>query len=159
MARTGSVPEGYNTVTAYLVVKDANRALDFYGDAFGAEELVRLPGPGGKGVLHAEMRIGNSVVMLSDENVGSTSARSPQSLESTSVTLHLYVEDVDAMFHRAVEHGCKVSMPLYDAFWGDRYGKIIDPFGHEWSMSTRVRSLSNDELREAASNFMNQPST
>ena len=158
MARTGSIPEGYNTVTAYLAVKDGNRALDFYCEAFGAEELLRLPGPDGNGLLHGELRVGNSVIMLSDESIGSTSGRSPQSLGATSVTLHLYVEDVDQCFHRAIEHGCKVTMPLFDAFWGDRYGKVLDPFGHEWSMSTRVKSLTSDEVREAAAQYINQPS-
>ncbi len=159
MTRVKPVPEGYNTVTAYLIVKKGNRALDFYCDAFGAEELLRLPGPKGEGLLHGEMRIGNSVVMLSDENIGSTSARSPQSLESTSVTLHLYVDDVDAFFQRAIAKGCKVTMPLYDAFWGDRYGKVKDPFGHEWSMSTRVKDLSRDELNQAAADYMKHASS
>lgn len=158
MTRTDSLPAGYNTVTAYLIVKDAERALDFYREAFGAEELLRLPGPGGEGVLHSEMRVGNSVIMIADENIGSTSARAPVTLGATSVTLHLYVDDVDTVFHRAVSGGCKVAMPLYDAFWGDRYGKVTDPFGHEWSMSTRVRNLSNEELAHAADEYMNQPS-
>jgi len=158
MSRTDSLPDGYNTVTAYLVVKDASAALKFYRDAFGAEELLRLPGPGGEGVLHSEMRIGNSVVMVADERVGSTSARAPESLGATSVTLHLYVDDVDTLFHKAVAGGCKVAMPLYDAFWGDRYGKVTDPFGHEWSMSTRVKNMSNEELGRAADEYMNQPS-
>ncbi len=159
MSRTDSLPAGYNTVTAYLVVKDASAALKFYREAFGAEEVLRLPGPGGEGVLHSEMRIGNSVVMVADESVGSTSARAPESLGATSVTLHLYVDDVDTLFHQAIAGGCKVAMPLYDAFWGDRYGKVTDPFGHEWSMSTRVKNMSNEELARAADEYMNQPST
>lgn len=159
MTRTNSLHDGYNTVTAYLIVKDAKSALSFYREAFGAEEMLCLPGPEGKGVLHCEMRIGDSVIMIADESVGSTSARAPESLGATSVTLHLYVDDVDTFFHRAVSAGCKVAMPLFDAFWGDRYGKVTDPFGHEWSMSTRVRTLSNAELSRAAGEYMNQPST
>lgn len=158
MSRPVSTPAGYNTVTAYLIVKDASRALDFYRGAFGAEELLRLPGPNGEGVLHSELRIGSSVVMIADESVGSTSARAPESLGATSVTLHLYVDDVNTLFHQAIAAGCKVAMPLYDAFWGDRYGKVTDPFGHEWSMSTRVRNLSNEELSRAADEYMNQTS-
>jgi uncharacterized glyoxalase superfamily protein PhnB len=158
MTASSSSRDGQNTVTAYLVVKDGNRALEFYARAFGAEETVRLPGPGGEGLLHGEMRIGNSTVMISDESVGSTSARSPESLGATSVTLHLNVEDVDSLFHQSVAAGCKVSMPLYDAFWGDRYGKVTDPFGHEWSMSTRVKELTPEELEQAAREYMNQPS-
>jgi len=158
MTGDNSQLSGYNTVTAYLIVKDARQALDFYRDAFGGEELLCLAGPDGEGVLHCEMRIGNSVVMIADESVGSTSARAPESLGATSVTLHLYVDDVDTLFHQAVENGCKVAMPLYDAFWGDRYGKVTDPFGHEWSMSTRVRNLSNEELKLAADEYMNAPS-
>ena len=158
MTGTDSSRYGYNTVTAYLVVKNGSRALEFYAQAFGADEVVRLPGPSGEGLLHGEMRIGNSRIMVSDESVGSTSARSPESLGATSVTIHLCVEDVDSLFHQAVAAGCKVSMPLYDAFWGERYGKVTDPFGHEWSMSARVKELTPEQLEQAAREYMNQPS-
>lgn len=152
------VPHGYHTVTPYLIVRDAEKALAFYADAFGAEVTMRLPGADGEGILHAEMKLGDSVIMLADENVSASTGRCPIALGGTSVALHLYVADVDRAFRQAVDSGCKVSMPLYDAFWGDRYGKVIDPFGHEWSLSTRVKEMTNEEIAQAAEGFLRQPS-
>src|SRR5258706_10261232 len=128
-ARVKPIPAGYHTVTAYLTVRDAARALDFYKSAFGAVETVRMPGSDGKSVMHAELKIGDSIVMLSDEFPGMSTCRSPQSLGGTTVALFLYVHDVDVAFKRAANSGCKVLMELTDMFWGDRFGKLEDPFG------------------------------
>lgn len=138
------IPEGYHTVTPHIVVRGAEEAIAFYARAFGAEETVRMPGPGGK-LLHAEVRIGDSVVMLSDE-FPEMGARSPQSIGGTSGGLMLYVNDVDAAFARAVGAGATAEMPPQDMFWGDRYGKLRDPFGHSWSLATHVEDLDPDEM-------------
>src|SRR2546422_4885387 len=127
-AKVKAVPERYHTITPHLVVRGAGRAIDFYKRAFGAEELSRSPGPGGL-LMHAELKIGDSIVMLCDEFPQMERWVSPESLKGTTTAMHLYVEDGDAVFTRAVAAGAKVSMPLMDAFWGDRYGKLTDPFG------------------------------
>lgn len=143
------VPDGFHSVTPHLVVRDAHAALAFYKLAFGAEELVRHPGPDGKSIMHAELRIGDSNVMLSDE-YAEMGVCSPLSVGGTSVTLHLYVNDVDAAFDRAVSAGAQVTMPLADTFWGDRYGQVSDPFGHQWSLATRKVDLTPEEIVEGA---------
>lgn len=158
MTSSNPVPNGYQTVTPYLIVSDGAAALDFYTRAFGAEVLIQLPGPGGEGLLHAELKLGDSIVMLADERGGPTTGRAPRGSSPTGFSLHLYVEDVDRLFRRAVDAGCKVVMPLYDAFWGDRYGKVQDPFGHAWSLSSRVRDMSKDEVLQAAEQYLRQPS-
>ena len=150
--RAKSIPEGYHTITPHLVVRGAGRAIEFYERAFGAEELMRMPGPDGKSIMHAELRIGDSIVFLSDE-FPDMGCRSPQSLGGTATALHLYVEDVDAAFKRAVEAGATVRMPVADMFWGDRYAKIADPFGHEWGMGTHKENLTPDEIRKRAEAF------
>ena len=124
-----AIPEGYHTITPQMIVKDASKAIEFYKKAFGAEELFRMPGPDGKGVMHAEIRIGNSPIMLCDEWPQMEHLISPESLKGTSICVHLYVEDADKAYQRAVDAGAKPTMPLMDAFWGDRYGKVTDPFG------------------------------
>ncbi len=143
------IPEGCHTVTPYLVVKDAEKAIAFYKRAFGAEEKLRMPGPEGKGVMHAELTIGDSVIFLSDEFPGAD-CRSPQSVGGTTVNLHLYVRDVDASFKRALDAGAHVRMPVSDMFWGDRYGKIVDPFGHSWGIATLKEKLTPDEIGRRA---------
>ena len=143
------VPSGYHTVTAYLTVNDGARALEFYKRAFGASESQRMPGPGGK-LMHAEFRIGDSVVMLSDEFPGMSSCKAPTSLGGTTGSLFLYVPDVDAAFRRAIEAGCKVIAPLTDMFWGDRFGKLEDPFGNQWSMATHKEDVSPAEMGKRA---------
>ncbi len=137
-----------HTVTPYLVCGGAADAIAFYQKAFGAIELMRLPTPEGR-VMHAAVRIGDSVVMLNDEfpEMGSLG---PKSRQGTSTTIHLYVDDADAWFARAVNAGATVKMPLADMFWGDRYGLIEDPFGHSWSIATHVRDLTPAEIQEAA---------
>ena len=143
------IPEGFNSVTPHLVVKGAAQAIEFYKEAFGAIEFVRLPGPDGNSVMHSSLKIGNSVVMLVDE-YPDMGCLSPQSINGTPVTVHLYVEDADAVFDKAVEAGAKVTMPLENTFWGDRYGKLEDPFGHSWSVATHIEDLTPEQIIEGA---------
>ena len=138
------IPDGYHTVTPHLAVRDAAKALDFYAKAFGAEEMFRMPGPGGV-IMHAEVRIGDSTVMLGEESK-EMGALSPQSIGGSAVNLLIYVKDVDASFARAEKAGCKVEMPPTDMFWGDRYGKLEDPFGHHWSLATHKEDVSPEEM-------------
>ena len=148
------IPEGYQSVSPALAVDGAAEAIEFYRRAFGAEELSRLVGPDGK-VVHAEIRIGDSVVMLGEENP-QWGALSPLSTSGVPSSLHLYVEDADAASERALRAGAQVRSPLEDAFWGDRYGKVADPFGHEWGIATRVRELTPEEIRRAAEAWLAQ---
>jgi PhnB protein len=138
------IPEGFHSVTPYLTVHDAARAIDFYKKAFGATERYRMDGPGGK-VAHAEIKIGDSIVMLGDESIAAGN-RSPQSLGGTATGLFIYVEDVDSAFNRAASAGAKVDMPVADMFWGDRYGKLTDPFGHSWSLATHIEDVAPQEM-------------
>ncbi len=146
------IPKGMHTVTPHLICAGAAEALDFYAKAFGAEELSRMPGPEGR-IMHASFRIGDSVIMLNDEN-RQWGALGPKALKGSPVTIHLYVEDADAFFERAVKAGAKVTMPLDDMFWGDRYGKLEDPFGHQWSIGTHVREVTREEMQQAMGNPM-----
>ena len=146
-----AVPEGYYTVTPAIVVKGAAKAIEFYKQAFGAEELFRMDGPDGS-VGHAEIRIGNSKIMLSDE-FPDWGVKGPEALGGSPVNLFLYVEDCDAVFNRAVEAGATVSMPLADQFWGDRYGKLTDPFGHSWSVATHIKDLTPEEIQKGQEAF------
>jgi PhnB protein len=144
VSKVKPIPEGYHVVTPHLAVRGAAKALEFYAKAFGAEERFRMPGPGDS-VMHAEMQIGDSIVMLADEapKMGSTS---PQSLGGSAVNLLLYVNDVDASFARATQAGCKTQMPQTAMFWGDRYCKIEDPFGHLWSIATHKEDVAPEEM-------------
>lgn len=135
----------------HLVVSDAAAAIEFYKKAFGAEETFRMPGPDGKSVMHAEIRIGDSAVMLGGEWEGV--CKGPLTLGGTPVALHLYVQDADASFKKAVEAGATPVMEPMDAFWGDRYGKIKDPFGHEWSIATHIKDYTPQEIAENAKAF------
>lgn len=141
------IPDGMHTVTPHLVCADAAKAIDFYKKAFGATEMMRLQGPDGK-LWHASIRIGDSTVMLVDE-APAWNAFGPKALKGTPVTIHLYVEDADAWAERAAAAGAKILMPVGEAFWGDRYGQIEDPFGHKWSLATHVRDLSAEEIKAA----------
>ena len=145
-------PAGYHTITPALVVRNADRAIDFYVEAFGAEEVTRMLGPDGR-IMHAELKIGDSHVMLGEENE-EWGSKSPLSTNGTPGSLHLYVPDVDASFARALKAGASVRMPVEDAFWGDRYGKITDPFGHEWGIATHVKDMSNEEMERAGKEWM-----
>jgi PhnB protein len=141
------IPEGMHTVTPHLVCAGAAEAIEFYQKAFGATELSRVPGENGK-LMHASVRIGDSVVMLNEE-MPEWGAFGPKSLKGSAVTIHLYVENADAVFEQAVAAGAKITMPLDDMFWGDRYGKVEDPFGHQWSIGTHVRDVSPEEMQKA----------
>jgi PhnB protein len=147
-AQVKPIPEGMHSVTPHLVCAGAAEAIDFYKKAFNAVELGRMDGPQGK-LLHGAIRIGDSMVMLADE-FPDWGSLGPKSLKGSPVTIHLYVEDVDAFTARAVAAGAKVTMPIQDMFWGDRYGKLEDPFGHQWSVSTHVRDVSPEEMKQAA---------
>jgi PhnB protein len=139
------IPDGYQTLTPFLTVRDAVRAIEFYKQAFGAVERGVAKGPDGK-IMHAELKIGDSIMMLSDEypEFGSLS---PLSTGGAGMGLHIYIDGVDAAFDRAVKAGAKVDMPVMDQFWGDRYGKLTDPFGHKWSIATHTKDLSMDEMK------------
>jgi len=139
------IPDGYHTVTPYITVDGAAKALEYYAKAFGAEERMRHGGPGGK-IMHAEMKIGDSAIMLSDE-FPEMGAKSPKSLGGTPFGLCLYVGDADAVFNRAVAAGGKVDRPVQNQFYGDRSGTLIDPFGHKWTISTHVEDVSPEELQ------------
>src|SRR6202163_3385293 len=141
------IPEGYHTLTPFLTVRDAVRAIEFYKEAFGAKERGVMKGPDGK-VMHAELVIGDSIIMMADEfpEFGSLS---PQSTGGSGTGLHIYIEDVDSAFDRAVKAGATVEMPVADMFWGDRYGKLADPFGHKWSIGTHKRDASMEKMEQA----------
>ena len=142
------IPDGMHTVTPHLVCAGAADAIAFYKKAFNAVEVGRMAGPQGK-LLHGAVRIGDSMVMLADE-FPDWGSFGPKSLKGSPVTIHLYVEDVDSFVARAADAGAKVTMPVQDMFWGDRYGKLEDPFGHHWSVSTHVRDVSPEEMQQAA---------
>jgi PhnB protein len=146
------IPQGYHTVTPYLIVKDAARAIDFYKKAFGATEVMRMAAPGGK-VGHAEIKVGDSPVMLADE-FPDMGIRGPQSLGGSPVSLLLYVEDVDARFRQALAAGATVLKPLKDQFYGDRSGTLTDPFGHVWTLATHKEDVSPEEMHRRAEAFM-----
>lgn len=142
------IPDGYRTVTPYLVVDDAAEAIDYYTKAFGAKERGRMEAPGGK-IGHAELEIGDSLVMLSDPFPQATT-RTPKELGGTSASVFLYVEDVDAVVKQAVDAGATITMEVEDQFWGDRFGTIQDPFGHLWSIATHVEDVPPEEMAERA---------
>ena len=140
------IPEGYHTVSPYLAVDDAARAIEFYGRALGAKDVVRMDAPDGK-IAHAELEIGDSRIMVSDP-FPHASTRPPRELGGTSASVFLYVEDVDAVVRRAVDSGSTLTMEVADQFWGDRFGVITDPFGHVWSIATHVEDVAPEEMAE-----------
>jgi PhnB protein len=142
------VPAGFTTLTAHLVVEGAADAMDFYKRAFGAEEVARAAMPDGKKLMHGLMKIGDAMLMLVDA-FPEFGAKGPKAFGGSPVTLHVYVTDADEAFQRAVDAGCTVAMPMADMFWGDRYGKVKDPFGHEWSIATKIKDLSPAEMDAA----------
>jgi PhnB protein len=139
------IPDGYHTATPYLIVSDAAKAVEFYKRAFGATELMRMPGPNGR-VAHAEIKIGDSIVMLGEENP-KVGIRGPQALGGSPAFLYLYVEDCDRAFNRAVDAGASAVNSLTDQMWGDRSGSVKDPFGHSWWIATHKEDVSMDEMR------------
>lgn len=146
------IPEGYRSVSPALAVDGAAEAIEFYERAFGAKERGRMPGPEGT-VAHAELEIGDSVVMISDPFPHST-VRPPRQLGGTSVGIFVYVEDVDAIFEQAVNEGATVTMALEDMFWGDRFGTVTDPYGHSWSFATHIEDVPPEEMEERAKQAM-----
>lgn len=148
------IPDGYHSVSPYLVCRNAGAAIEFYKKALGAQELFRMPGPGGM-IMHAEIKIGDSVVMLCEENpdFGTTS---PQALGGTAVNIFIYTESVDSLFDQAIKAGATTLMPPTDMFWGDRYSKLSDPFGHQWSIATHVEDLTPEEIGKRGAAAMAQ---
>jgi PhnB protein len=140
------IPDGYHSITPYMTVRDAARAIEFYKKAFGATEKGVMKGPDGK-VMHAELVIGDSIIMLGDE-MPEYGSLSPLSTGGAGMGLHIYLEDVDSAFDRAVKAGATVEMPVADMFWGDRYGKLADPFGHKWSIGTHKADLTEEEMEK-----------
>ncbi len=149
---TKPIPDGFHTATPSIVVNNSKEAIEFYKKAFGANEIYQMAGPEGK-CLHAMIKIGDSFVMMTDE-FPQMGARSPQSIGGTPVTLHLYVEDADKVYNQAVQAGAKPTLPIMDAFWGDRYGCVLDPYGHSWSIATHKIDMSPEEMRKAGEAFM-----
>jgi len=150
-----AVPTGFHTITPSITCKDAARAIDFYEAAFGAVLRVRMDSPDGK-VSHAELQIGDSIIFMGDEFPGMTAAPAQDSLPSAY--LYLYVEDADSVFNQAVSAGCESTMPVTTMFWGDRYGKVVDPFGHHWGIATHVEDVSGEEMERRAIEWMAQMS-
>lgn len=151
------VPEGYHTLTAYLAVDDAAAAIDFYGRAFGAKERVRMAGPGDS-VMHAELEIGDSLLMLSDP-FPQASTKPPKELGGTSASIFMYVEDIDSMYKQAIEAGASSLMEPDDMFWGDRFGSVQDPFGHSWTIATHIEDVSPEEMEKRSEAFMAEMAT
>lgn len=150
------IPDGHHTVTPYLVLREAAKAIDFYQRAFGAEELFRAPMPNGK-IMHARIRIGDSMIMISDEFPNSgCGPTSPQALNGTTTILHLFVPDVDAVMAQAEKAGATIKMPAADQFWGDRYGQLQDPFGHYWSVATHKEDLTPEQVAKRGQEFMSK---
>jgi PhnB protein len=145
------IPEGFHTATPTLVVKNAAQAIDYYKKVFGAEELMRMPSPDGK-ISHAEIKVGDSKIFLSDE-FPQHGGKSPQTLGGFTGGIYLYVPDVDKVFDKAIAAGGKSAMPVTDMFWGDRHGNFIDPFGHSWGVSTHTEDLSQEEMEKRAQAF------
>ena len=153
MAKVKPIPEGSHSITAGLVVRGGRKAIEFYKTVFGAKELSVMNGPDGKSVMHAELQIGDSKFYVGDE-MPEMGAVSPQSLGGSAVSLNIYTEDCDAMFKRAVAAGATVKMPLTDMFWGDRYGKLTDPFGHNWGIATHKEDVSDTEMEKRGKEWM-----
>jgi PhnB protein len=153
MSNVRPIPEGYHSITPQLTCRDAARAIDFYKEALGAKELMRLAGPSGR-VMHAELQIGDSRLMLADEFPGMSVAPTPSAVHSYS--LFVYTDDVDTTFNRAVKAGARADMPPSNMFWGDRYGKFTDPFGHQWGVATHVEDVAPDEMERRSEEWTKQ---
>lgn len=149
------IPDGYHSVTPALTIKGASEAIEFYKKAFGAQELNRFPGPDGKSIMHAEIKIGDSSIMLCDE-MPEMGCLSPKSTGGPSGSIYLYVQNSDDVFNKAVSAGAKPKMPMMDGFWGDRIGSIEDPFGHVWTIATHKIEMSMEEIKKAGEEFMKQ---
>jgi PhnB protein len=152
-----TIPDGYHSINTFLVVRNADKAIQFYKKAFGAEERFRMHGPDGKTIMHADLKIGDSVFMLTEESK-EMKALSPESIGGSPVTMYVYVKDVDSIFNQAISEGATELKPVRDQFYGDRSGYLRDPFGHLWSIATHMRDLSPDELRKAGEAFFEEMS-
>ncbi|SRR5579885_3430819 len=151
------IPEGYHTLTPSFTFKDSKKAIDFYKKAFGAEVLDSLARLDGKGIMHATLKIGNSIFMMGDEMTGSENcAKSAETVGTCPISLYVYVTDADAAFQQATAAGGTVVMPVMDMFWGDRAGTIRDPFGYTWMIATHKKDLTHDEIRKGAGEFFEQ---
>jgi PhnB protein len=148
---TKPIPDGFHTLTPHLIVTDGAKAIELYQQAFGAQELGRMMTPDGKAMMHAQLKIGDSMLMLGCEMPPHN--LSPKNRGGTSVSLHIYTEDADAAFERAVKAGCTVKMPVSDMFWGDRYGVVEDIFGHQWSLATHKHDFTNEQIAANAKAF------
>jgi PhnB protein len=157
MANVKPIPNGYHSVTPYLYIKGAAKAIDYYKDVFGAKERVRMLGPNGR-IMHAELQIGDSMIMLADENL-QIDAKSPETLGGVASSLALYVENVDAVTQKAVTAGAKLVRPVQDQFYGDRSGTISDPFGHVWTIATHVEDVSPEEMKKRMAQLASQAAT
>jgi len=146
---TKAIPEGFHSVTPMFVFKDARKAIEFYKRAFGATEQFAMPGPDGKGVMHAELLIGDSIIMMGEENPNEA-CKSAETIGGSPVSFYIYVENVDEAFRRALEAGSESRMPVQDMFWGDRAGTVQDPFGYSWMLATHIKDPTPEELREGA---------
>lgn len=144
---TSPIPPGFHTITPHLIIKDAAKAIDFYKKAFGAEEMMRMPMPDGR-LMHASIKIGDSILFLCDEFPEHHCGLSPSSLPDTHAVMHVFVEDVDKAYQRAVDAGATAVMPPQDMFWGDRYGRLLDPFGQPWSLAMHKEDLTPEEMLE-----------
>src|ERR1700733_1010930 len=148
---TKPIPEGFHTLTAHLIVTDGAAAIEFYKKAFGAQELVRMLSPDGTAVMHGQLQVGDSMLMLGSEMAPNCLA--PKSRGGTSVTLHIYTADAAAAFDRAVKAGCTMVMPVSEMFWGDRYGVVLDPYGHQWSIATHTHDYTGEQIAANAKEF------
>ena len=146
---TKAIPEGYDSVTPMFVVKDARKAIEFYRRAFGAQERFTMPGPDGKGVMHAELQIGNSIIMMGEE-CPEYPSKSAETMGGSPVSFYLYLENVDEAFRIALEAGAEAREPVQDMFWGDRAGTVQDPFGYTWMLATHINDLTPEEIQQGA---------
>jgi uncharacterized glyoxalase superfamily protein PhnB len=146
---TKAIPEGYHSITPTFMFKDARKAIEFYKNAFGAKEHYAMPGPDGKGVMHAEISVGDSIIMMGEENPQQP-YRSAETVGESPISFYYYVENVDRAFSRAVEAGAEAIMPVQEMFWGDRMGTVCDPFGYNWMIATHTRDLTPEEIHEGA---------
>jgi len=153
MTTVRPIPEGYHSISPAITCKNAAKAIEFYKNVFDAKLLVNMTGPGGL-IMHAELQIGDSHLFLNDEVPGMASAPSPGA--SSGVYIFLYTEDVDSVYQRAISEGAKATMPLADQFWGDRYGKFVDPFGHNWGVATHVEDVAPEEMKRRQEEMMKQ---
>jgi uncharacterized glyoxalase superfamily protein PhnB len=146
---TKAIPEGFHSVTPYITVRDARKAIEFYKRAFNARERYTMPGPGGTGVMHAELQIGDSIMMMGEENPNQP-CRSAETMGGSPVSFYIYLENADEAFGNALKAGAVSKMPVQEMFWGDRVGTVQDPFGYEWSLATHTKDLTPRELEEGA---------